>query len=117
MFKAILEKIFGSKKLVKASLYSVFVCRKQEIGEITKKYVEEMHDLQEKAGIEDDVAIITIKANITDKQKANYVFHLKNNMNFTLLFDLLEISENNDELYNGSVDNQKEKKLLYRNDK
>ncbi|KAM0684998.1 hypothetical protein COBT_003794, partial [Conglomerata obtusa] len=67
-----------------------------------------MHDLKEKAGIDDEVAIQTIIANMADKNKVNYAFHLRNDMNFTALFDLLEIGENNDETPNETLENHKD---------
>lgn len=49
-----------------------------------------MHDLQEKSGIEDDVAILNVIAYMTDKQKLNYDFHLSNDMNFTTVLTFLK---------------------------
>lgn len=92
-FCNILEKRYGKKKLDKAGLNRKFVNKRQETKQSLKDYVEEMWDLAEKAGLDDEVALQTILANMNSEKKLHYSFHMRNDMTFRNLKDLIEIGE------------------------
>lgn len=49
-----------------------------------------MFALRNKAGLTEDIIVQSILNNTIDENKNNYIFHLRNNFNFTELINLIE---------------------------
>ncbi|KAM0685174.1 hypothetical protein COBT_003617, partial [Conglomerata obtusa] len=92
-FVCCMEARFGEPVLDKPGLYRKILSRFQKEDENTKNFCQELYKLAEKAGMEEDLIVQTIIANMKEKNRILYRLHVNEDFTYKKLLKLIDIIE------------------------